>query len=158
MAVQARIEDEGPPSDGLLVVDGTPQAWTQLSEVPSCPEDGFLLYLGKVPAVSVAVVRGPCRGYAAGIVARADLVLGVGPGPGIDEFPFLFRSDEVGVVDRLRDLAKAVEKRPRAAVSTALLLRGSDGLPAPAALVAESATYAMLQGSGEFTAWLASRS
>ena len=158
MAVQTRIEDDGPPPDGLLVMDGTVQAWTKLSEVPSRSDDGFLSYLDKVPAVTVAVVRGACRGYAASVVARADLAVAVGSGPRTDDFPFLVMGDETSVAGRLVDLASAVERRPRAAVATAQLLRGSEKLPVPAALVAESASYAMLQGSGEFIAWLASRS
>jgi len=158
MAVQARIEDEGPPSYGLLVIEGPRHSWAALSEAPSGPDSSFLLYLEKVPAVIVAVVRGPCRGYAASVVARADLVIAAGSGSGTEDFPFLYRCDEEGVVDRLQYLARALEEQPRAAISTALLLRGSERRSEPAAFVAESATYAMLQGSGEFTTWLQSRS
>ena len=48
------------------------------------------------------------------------------------------------------------DANPIAATSLALLLRSTDGLDVPCALVAESVTYSMLQAGPEHQTWLAS--
>jgi hypothetical protein len=63
-------------------------------------------------------------------------------------------TDDVEVIDAI---VANVEHAPVAATALALLLRGRDGRSVDEALVAESTTYSMLQGSAEFAAWRASR-
>jgi enoyl-CoA hydratase/carnithine racemase len=58
-------------------------------------------------------------------------------------------------VASLDDVLATVERNPIAATTLALLLRGADERSAGAGLVAESATYSMLQAGPEFLAWRA---
>jgi enoyl-CoA hydratase/carnithine racemase len=55
------------------------------------------------------------------------------------------------------DVVDAVARRPRAATALSRLLRGGERRPVAAGLVAESATYSMLQAGPEHRAWLAER-
>ena len=50
-----------------------------------------------------------------------------------------------------------VERAPHAAAVTVQLLRASEGLPIERALMLESLSYGLLQGSQDYAAWLASR-
>jgi len=59
--------------------------------------------------------------------------------------------------DSLDDVVAMVERRPLASVAYAVLLRDAERRAAPAGLIAESATYSMLQGGPEFAAWRAER-
>ena len=64
------------------------------------------------------------------------------------------------VVDSADDLTRvveAIERRPLAAVATALLLRGGERRSLSDGLVAESTTYSMLQAGPEFQEWSKSR-
>lgn len=54
-------------------------------------------------------------------------------------------------------LIRQVERAPYAAAVTVQLLRSSEGLPYEQALMLESVSYGLLQGSKEYAAWLASR-
>ena len=54
-------------------------------------------------------------------------------------------------------LIMQVEQAPHAAAVTVQLLRASEGLPIERALMLESLSYGLLQGSEEYAAWLASR-
>jgi enoyl-CoA hydratase len=54
-------------------------------------------------------------------------------------------------------LIHQVERVPHAAAVTVQLLRSSQGLPYEQALMLESVSYGLLQGSQEYAAWLAAR-
>lgn len=54
-------------------------------------------------------------------------------------------------------LIRQVERAPRAAAVTVQLLRSLQGLPYERALMLESLSYGLLQGSEEYAAWLKSR-
>lgn len=54
-------------------------------------------------------------------------------------------------------LIRQVERAPHAAAVTAQLLRSSQDLPYEQALMLESVSYGLLQGSQEYAKWLASR-
>lgn len=56
-----------------------------------------------------------------------------------------------------QELSDVVRRRPLAALSLVVLLRNTGGLDTWSALAEESATYAMLLGSGAFKEWLARR-
>lgn len=56
--------------------------------------------------------------------------------------------------DDLDRIAESVDAHPNAAVALALLLRGGDQRSIAEGLVAESATYAALQGGADHRAWL----
>ena len=56
-----------------------------------------------------------------------------------------------------RAVAESVEANPDAAVALAVLLRGGAERSVVEGLVAESATYALLQAGPEHQRWLASR-
>jgi 1,4-dihydroxy-2-naphthoyl-CoA synthase len=70
--------------------------------------------------------------------AMCDLVLGAG--------------DEA-----LAQVVDTVGRNPLAATALVMLLRGSEGRPLDDGLLAESATYSLLQAGPEFAAWLAAR-
>jgi Enoyl-CoA hydratase/isomerase len=55
--------------------------------------------------------------------------------------------------DEVEEITAAVARFPIASVALALLLRGRDGRSLDEAVVAESATYSMLQAGPEFAAW-----
>jgi hypothetical protein len=63
---------------------------------------------------------------------------------------------EPGIVD-LDDILGAIETHPEASLALALLQRGSARRTTAEGLVAESATYSLLQAGPEFAAWLAGR-
>jgi Enoyl-CoA hydratase/isomerase len=54
-------------------------------------------------------------------------------------------------------LIRQVSRAPRAAAVAVQVLRSLDGLPRERALLHESLSYGLLQGSAEYQAWLASR-
>jgi hypothetical protein len=57
----------------------------------------------------------------------------------------------------LEKLIQQIEAKPRAAAVIVQLLRTADGLPLDHALTLESLSYGLLQGSGEYAAWLSGR-
>jgi hypothetical protein len=61
------------------------------------------------------------------------------------------------VVDDPDEIVQAVERNPQAATVLVQLLRSSESLDVPAALVAESLAYATLQAGPEFARWLENR-
>ena len=61
------------------------------------------------------------------------------------------------VADDVDRVVAAVEEHPDAAIALVVLLRGGDARTIAEGLVAESATYALLQGSGDHQRWLSSR-
>lgn len=83
----------------------------------------------------------------------ADLpvvIIGIGTSPeGFD----LVVDDE----EKLGEVVDAIGRRPLASVATALLLRSADARAVTDGLVAESATYSMLQSGPEFQEWLTHR-
>jgi enoyl-CoA hydratase/carnithine racemase len=100
-------------------------------------------------------------GHAPGAVAVADLpvvVVGVAPGAGSPADRGLPGADLVDVVvgddAAAARVVAAVDARPLAATALALLLRGSERRTVPEGLVAESATYSLLQFGPEHVAWL----
>jgi len=59
--------------------------------------------------------------------------------------------------EALAQVVDTVGRNPLAATALALLLRGSETRPLDDGLLAESATYSLLQAGPEFAAWLAAR-
>ena len=98
-------------------------------------------------------------GHAPGAVADLPIVVvGVAPGAGTPADRGLPGADVVDVVvghdAAAARVVAAVDARPLAATALALLLRGSDRRTVPEGLVAESATYSLLQFGPEHVAWL----
>lgn len=151
--VQALIEDGGAPAGGSLLFDGTLQAWRRISAVDVDPDDSFLAYLRRAPALLLARVRGHCKGYAAALVGLMDLVFRVDPD--LEEPPFCGSEHEVA--QRLAEVRAATAAWPSAATLAAGLLRGQAGQDPATALLAESTAYSLLQSGPEYRRWLASR-
>ena len=93
--------------------------------------------------------------------ALADLpvvVVGVAPGAGTPATRAVPGADLVDVVvgddAAAARVVAAVDAHPLAATALALLLRGSERRTVPEGLVAESATYSLLQFGPEHLAWL----
>jgi enoyl-CoA hydratase/carnithine racemase len=74
-------------------------------------------------------------------------------GPWLDVVDVVLAGDD----DSLDDVLGTVERHPLASVAYALLLRDAERRSTAAGLVAESATYSMLQGGPELAAWRAQR-
>ena len=95
----------------------------------------------------------------AGAVERLSslpcIVVGVGRGTG-DRPPLADTTDEDGVAS-VDDIVRVVERNPVAATALVLCLREAPSTLG-GALVAESATYSLLQAGPEFARWRASRS
>ncbi len=101
--------------------------------------------------IVVDVGDGDGGGALAALVDLPVVVVAIGPGPCPDA--------DVLVPDAAaaEPVAGAVAAHPVAATTVALHLRASAGLAVGAALVAESAAYAVLQAGAEHRAWLAAR-
>jgi enoyl-CoA hydratase/carnithine racemase len=98
-------------------------------------------------------------GYAPGAVADLPVVVvGVAPGAGTPAARGVPGADLVDVVvgddAAAARVVAAVDAHPLAATALALLLRGSERRTVPEGLVAESATYSLLQFGPEHLAWL----
>lgn len=100
-----------------------------------------------LPAVVVAVAPDPAwlPALAAG---AADIVLTENSGTAA---PYV--TPEKGLSAATAAIKVAVTASPIAATSLALLLRTSAGMPVAAGLIAESATYSVLQEGAEFRRW-----
>jgi hypothetical protein len=98
----------------------------------SVPEAGVLDPLTSLPCIVVAVARGPG-----------------------DRPPLADATEEEGVAS-VDDILRVVEDHPVAATALALCLRQAPS-SLGAALVAESATYSLLQAGPEFARWRAAR-
>jgi enoyl-CoA hydratase/carnithine racemase len=101
-------------------------------------------------------------GHAPGAVADLPVVVvGVAPGAGTPADRGLPGADLVDIVvgddAAAARVVAAVDARPLAATALALLLRGSERRTVPEGLVAESATYSLLQFGPEHVAWLGRR-
>src|SRR5260370_19049350 len=104
-----------------------------------------------LPAVVLAVARDPLCLPAAAFPA-ADVILTEDKTAGA---PFVGPAD--GVCAAIEKISASLDVNPVAGTALALLLRSSAGLPVPAALVAESATYSALQEGSEFRRWRSGR-
>jgi enoyl-CoA hydratase/carnithine racemase len=128
--------------------------------------------MGEPPVVVVDLSTGPAPGLelaaAASLRSLPAVIVGIGavqPAGGrarvTDHVDLVNLVDVVDLVagDEAM-LAAALEQvaaTPRAAVALALLLRGRAGRSLDEALVAESATYSLLQAGPEFARWRAGR-
>jgi enoyl-CoA hydratase/carnithine racemase len=104
-----------------------------------------------VPAVVLAVARDP-RCLTAAAFPAADVILTEDSSAGA---PFVAAQD--GVAAAIEQISTGIGENPVAGTALALLLRAAAGLSAPAALVAESATYSALQEGSEFRRWRSGR-
>ena len=104
-----------------------------------------------VPAVVLAVAADP-RYLPPAAFAAADVILTEDAAAGA---PFVGPSD--GVAAAIEQISATLDENPVAGAALALLLRSSAGLPVPAGLIAESATYSALQDGAEFRRWRAGR-
>jgi len=108
-------------------------------------------------AIAVAIGgAGPPVALTAGPLRSLPFVI-VGLGAGAPDPRWLPLVDVIvePASDELRAIERSVTECPRASTALALLLRGSDGRSVADGLVAESATYALLQGGPEFARWRA---
>lgn len=83
------------------------------------------------------------------------VIVGVSPRPGAAELAIadvMVASDEDA-----KSIVTAIERRPIASTSLALLLRGGSTRTIAGGIISESATYSTLQAGPEFQAWCAAR-
>ena len=156
LGLLARLEDEGPPADGMLVLDGSAGEWWVLDALPGDTDPSFIDALARVPAVTVARVRGSCSGFVGTLVQAVDMAAAVGF---VDDahHDWVFEGTEEASDAWLNGLAGSVGEAPVASATAALLLRNTLETSTAAGLAAESTAYAMLQAGEEFRAWLRMR-
>jgi enoyl-CoA hydratase/carnithine racemase len=140
-----------------------PAAAEALSAATGCPmvvvevKDGSAarhladLDITAVPTVVMAVARDPAW-FPRSAHKAADVILTEDPAAAA---PFVAARDGVDAV--IRQVTADLAATPTAGAALALLLRSAAGLPTPAALVAESATYSALQAGTEFARWRSGR-
>lgn len=109
------------------------------------------VHVGALPAVVVLVVPDagcltPSAALVGDIVLTEDL-----------SAPAPFVPAPGGALHVANQIGAMLADHPVAGTALALLQRGTVGLPVPAALVAESATYSTLQAGPEFTSWRLAR-
>src|ERR1700744_4005076 len=109
------------------------------------------LELAATPAVVVVVTSHPAR-LPADAMPAADVILTEDR-----DAPAPFTAPPGGPASAVARLEQRLAARPVAGTALALLVRSSAGLPVPAALIAESATYSALQEGAEFRHWRAAR-
>jgi enoyl-CoA hydratase/carnithine racemase len=90
------------------------------------------------------------------VLATVPMVI-VGVGPSVDDEAARWCDAVVPNPDAAGEVVAAVDAQPAAAVTLALLLRGSIGRSITDGLVAESATYSALQAGAGHRAWLDGR-
>jgi hypothetical protein len=137
-------------AEGLSAVTGTPLVIVEVGDA-TAGRTLAGLDITLVPAVVLVVAPDP-RCLPAAAFPAADVILTEDGAAGA---PFVGPSD--GVIAAAEKISASLEENPVAGTALALLLRSSAGLPVPAALVAESATYSALQEGAEFRRWRASR-
>lgn len=121
-------------------------------EIHSAAEGGLLASLDvAIPAVVVVVSADPAWLPATAFTA-ADVVLTEADDPRV---PFV--RPPGGLTHGVSAISVALERKPVAGTTLALLLRGTGAMDVLGALVAESATYSALQEGAEFRNWRASR-
>lgn len=105
-------------------------------------------------AGEVVVDLEPCRADPGVLATLPLVVVGIGDHAGLG-------ADLVDVVvpdpGAAAEAADAVRRWPKAATALAMLLRGASGRTVTDGLVAESATYSLLQAGPEHRSWLDSR-
>jgi enoyl-CoA hydratase/carnithine racemase len=109
------------------------------------------LELAATPAIVVVLAPDPAW-LPADAMSAADVILTED-----QDAPAPFTAPRAGPVSAVAQLEQRLATRPVAGTALALLLRSSAGLPVPAGLVAESATYSALQEGEEFRHWRAAR-
>lgn len=154
LGVIAGLEDEGAPAGGLCVISGTSEEWSRLGSIPGDAAPDFLEALHRIPAVTVALVRGNAVGLTASIARAVDFIVGVDVEKG--DLPWSLRGSEDDVSAWLAHLRNRVSQAPLAAATTAVLLRTTLGAESADRLVAESSAYSMLRAGPEFERWLQS--
>ena len=102
------------------------------------------------PYVTAVVVDDDLDPVFAPLIEAFDVIIG----DGTDSVAAV---DVEAVDDCVMQLQSSIEASPQASVALARLLRVSHDLAVPQALHLESLTYAMLQTSARYRAWLASR-
>lgn len=126
------------PAEGLSAAEGVPAVVVDLAGAAVLDPDR-LDGLSSLPCITVGLVEPDASPGKVSAAARLDLAIG--------------RDDPA-----LADVEATVAAAPTAAVSFALLLRGGERRTIAEGLVAESATYSMLQAGPDFAAWRAGRS
>src|SRR5260221_9217824 len=137
-------------AEGLSAVMGSPLVIVEADDA-SAGRKLAGLDIALLPAVVLAVARDPLCLPAAAFPA-ADVILTEDKTAGA---PFVGPAD--GVCAAIEKISASLDVNPVAGTALALLLRSSAGLPVPAALVAESATYSALQEGSEFRRWRSGR-
>ena len=137
-------------AEGLSAVMGSPLVIVEADDASAARKLAGL-DITLVPAVVLAVARDPLCLPAAAFPA-ADVILTEDKTAGA---PFVGPAD--GVSAAIEKISASLDVNPVAGTALALLLRSSAGLPVPAALIAESATYSALQEGSEFRRWRSGR-
>jgi hypothetical protein len=137
-------------AEGLSAAAGTPLVIVEVGDAAAGRALAGL-DVTLVPAVVLVVARDPLC-LPASAFGAADVILTEDVAAGA---PFVGPAD--GVVAAVDQISARVDENPVAAAALAMLLRSTAGLPAPAALVAESATYSALQEGAEFRRWRSAR-
>src|SRR5258708_40090917 len=137
-------------AEGLSAVMGSPLVIVEADDA-SAGRKLAGLDITLLPAVVLAVARDPLCLPAAAFPA-ADVILTEDKTAGA---PFVGPAD--GVCAAIEKISASLDVNPVAGTALALLLRSSAGLPVPAALVAESATYSALQDVSEVRRWRSGR-
>jgi Enoyl-CoA hydratase/isomerase len=137
-------------AEGLSAVTGTPLVIVEVGDAAA----GQMLAgldITLVPAVVLAVARDPLA-LPPDAFTAADVILTEDAAAGA---PFVGPAD--GVSAAIETIGASLGENPVAGTALALLLRSSAGLPVPAGLIAESATYSALQEGSEFRRWRSGR-
>jgi enoyl-CoA hydratase/isomerase-like protein len=137
-------------AEGLSAVTGTPLVIVEVGDAAAGRALAGL-DITLVPAVVLAVTADP-RYLPPAAFPAADVILTEDAAAGA---PFVGPAG--GVAAAIEQISATLDENPVAGAALALLLRSSAGLPVPAGLIAESATYSALQDGAEFRRWRAGR-
>lgn len=136
------VSASGTPLEVVLTVDAR-----QLNGFASGAVPAAMSVLRECDLVVVMVCD---HATPAALADCADVVLSASPLP----IPGVVVADLDAAVDTV---VSAITRTPRSAVALTWHLRASVALPVVDGLVAESATFSLLQGNPEYRAWLATR-
>lgn len=155
VGARAVLEDQGLPSGGWMLIDGSVDSWRRLSTQSEGDVVETNDFLRCLPLVVIARVRGACSGAATSLLSVADLVLAV-DSTGYEGNSHLF-ADETRIEEELQGLLQAIQRRPQAAGYAAMAMRAAERVSLEHGLMVERLTYAILQAGSEYHAWLRHR-
>jgi enoyl-CoA hydratase/carnithine racemase len=137
-------------AEGISAATGTPLLIVEADDAAAGRSLAHLDITG-VPAVVLVIARDP-QSLPPAAFSAADVILTEDTAA---VAPFVGMTD--GISAAVEKISASLDGRPVAGAALALLLRSSAGLPVPAALIAESATYSAMQEGSEFRGWRSGR-